>query len=255
MKVAILGCGPAGLLAAHAAQIRGAEWDIYSRKMYSEIRGAQFLHRAIQGITDEEPDGQITFVHLGSRSGYARKIYGDPDAPCSWDVYSSGEHPAWSLVTAYSRLWEGYGPDVQDVEIDNDFLKWLVNPSQKYDMIFSTVPLPVLGGPVYDYVSQEVWIQQQLPEDVEIPRLWHGHDVIIYNGWPEHRWYRCSNVFGWASTEFPAEVEGAIKIRKPLRTNCDAWSNIIKVGRYGSWEKTGLVHHAFEEVMTRLDTP
>ena len=64
MKVAVLGCGPAGLFACHAAVRGGAEVDVYSQKKRSEIGGAQYLHQHVPDVTGTEPEAMITFAQM-----------------------------------------------------------------------------------------------------------------------------------------------------------------------------------------------
>lgn len=51
MNIAILGCGPSGLVAAHAAmQINiNKRVSVFSRNLRSPIYGAQYLHQPIPG--------------------------------------------------------------------------------------------------------------------------------------------------------------------------------------------------------------
>lgn len=243
MKVAVLGCGPAGLLAAHAAGRAGADLVIYSDKAEpSRIGGAQFLHRAIPGITYYEPDDQCDFRHLGTREAYAKKVYGDPNADVSWGSYPEGDNPVWNMQRAYNSLWEQYAEFIVVEEVNS---RVLLDISRQNDVVFSCIPAPALcnhGGSCL-FTSQQVWIQQR---DNHFKNL---RCSIVYNGFADQDWYRWSSLFGTTFFEYPSEVANSFKVSKPLWTNCPGPTyadNVIRLGRYGLWEKHQLIHHAYE---------
>src|SRR5436853_355407 len=72
---------------------------IFSERVRSRMFGAMYLHRPIPGIhhEDDPPDFTLDITKYGTREGYARNVYGDPTADCSWDVIEEGETPAWDL--------------------------------------------------------------------------------------------------------------------------------------------------------------
>lgn len=245
----IFGCGPAGLLAAQACGEMGLSVAIYSKKVKSQIRGAQFLHIPIKDITKPEPDAIIDMRKWGSQAGYATKVYGDPEAPVSWGNYD-GPINAWSLHGAYELLWDLWEPHITDQPLDADLLEW----SGDADLCVSTVPLPVLaeawgdepeGG--FNFTYQDVWIRTGL--NFSLP-----HDTVVYNGNPEDHWYRASRIFGWASMEFPTDTPGTVRVRKPLTHDVpdEVAYGVLRVGRYGAWEKKGLVHDGYKMVMEYL---
>ena len=59
MNVAVLGCGPAGLIAAWAAEQAGADVQIYSKKVQSIIPGSQYLHGPIPGVSSPYAEGVV----------------------------------------------------------------------------------------------------------------------------------------------------------------------------------------------------
>ncbi|HEY7420289.1 MAG TPA: hypothetical protein VH593_34240, partial [Ktedonobacteraceae bacterium] len=84
IRAVVLGCGPAGLLAAHACSLNGADVRIFSLKRPSYISGAQYLHQAIPGLSGA-PDGDIMITKVGTREGYAKKVYGNANKATSWE--------------------------------------------------------------------------------------------------------------------------------------------------------------------------
>jgi hypothetical protein len=244
MEIAILGCGPAGLLAAHGAVQMGHKPFIFSKKVKSMIPGAVYLHEEIPGMTAGQPDGQVTFRREGSREGYAAKIYGDAKAPVSWDTFDAGTYPAWSMQALYDRLWDEYGDSVLDTDIDQGTIKYI---KAEYPLVISSIPAKVLcHSPYHFFNGAAVWITETAWRDCP-------DDTIMYNGDISIPWYRTSRIFGYEATEYGAPVEGAFAGTKPTGTNCDCHAEIERVGRFGRWEKGVLVHHAFRQAMEAIE--
>jgi hypothetical protein len=247
IRVVVLGCGPAGLLAAHAASLHGCDVHILSLKQPSFINGAQFLHEGIPGVT-KEPDGHVLFTKTGSRDGYARKVYGSAKMPVSWDLWENAvSRPAWSMQKSYSLLWKMYVRgikhfpvnSIEDIEAAEQigadlYITSLPATSMCYnnEHIFESVPM---------YVSRRF--------DAPIPE-----NTIIYNGHVDVPWHRASSLFGHRSMEFSRRPMGvnALVGTKPTAHNCDCNPHWMRVGRFGRWKRGVLVHHAFNEVTRAL---
>lgn len=239
MKVAILGCGPAGLMAAHAVAEAKHTPVIFSRRVPSAIGGAQFLHEPLPGITSDLPDGRVNFIKYGTDRGYSKKVYGDPYYKTSWWDYEEGHRNIWNLRKAYEKLWNRYEKNVVDLKLDHDTVTDIL--AEKYQMVMSTIPAFALcGNPSHVFDSQDVWIVygQAVAEG--------GEDRIIYDGTTDFPWYRWSYIFGWKGVEYSHKVGNSQHIRKPLTTNCDCHAEVVRLGRYGKWKKGELTHHAYE---------
>ena len=241
-NVLVLGAGPAGLMAAEAAQQVGARVRIASRIEPSVIGGAQYLHEPILGINSPVPDGFIRIKKVGTAEGYARKVYDDPTAPTSWRKYTNGQElPAWDLRRTYEQLRERWLPSVWAIDLNAETLQDLEEDGA-YDIVISSVPRPVLcrDRALHTFTKQKVLIDMDSPVD--------GENVIIWNGDPEVPWYRASKIFEvTGGYEYPlgAVLAGAHVARKPLRTTCDCWPEVLRVGRYGIWDKNVLTHDAY----------
>lgn len=256
--VVVLGCGPAGLLAAHAAQSVGMEVVIVSKKVRSHLQGAQFLHQFIPGLTPPQPDAVIDVRKVGTKEGYATKVYGDPSAPVSWDNYD-GPTPAWNLLYAYDQLWETWKDRILDKPVDEDIMEW----AAEYTHVISSVPLPVLTkawhGQQEESLSDPVGTMPVFEyQDVHIStglKVMLAPQVVLYNGQPEDEWYRASRLFGWGSMEFPMEKQDTKLVRKPLISHGtdEVYPWVQRVGRYGRWEKPVLAHHAYTAVMEHFN--
>src|SRR4051812_38354175 len=109
MKIAVLGCGPAGMMAAAGAveaalDYEGGDIAIFSRKRKSELFGAQYLHKPIPWAT---PPKEVTVDYriIGEPADYKRKVYGN-----GWLGAVSPEdlqepHPGWDIRETYDNLW------------------------------------------------------------------------------------------------------------------------------------------------------
>lgn len=242
MNVAILGCGPAGLLAAHAAALKGHAVDVFSRKQKTIMPGAMYVHQAIAGLGPVTADALIRFRKEGTAEGYATKVYGDAAAPTSWESFPSGLQMAWDMRAMYDKLWEMYGRWVFDHELDQARIDQIVT---RHDLTISTIPAKVLCDDAnHQFLHRDVWIRNE--HRIECERL--GDPCVIYNGDPKYAHYRTSLIFGHGSTEFGHQVAGAQRGIKPLNTDCDCRPDVMRVGRFGKWQKGVLVHHAFQEV-------
>jgi len=247
LKVAVLGCGPAGLLAAHAATRENCEVDIYSKPAKSRIGGAQYLYMPIPGITGSKPDGTCTVYKLGDEAGYATKVYGSADAPTSWGQFADQQVvPVWNMQAAYDYLYTIYGYGVLPENINLNSLVYKGGILETYDLVISCIPrtfMCVTGE--HDFHSQDVWISAW-QEKKEPP----FDNWIEYDGRKETDHYRSSCLFGHAGYEYPVHPEGIgfVKVSKPLDHNCNCWQHWPKVqfmGRYGKWQKGQLIHHAY----------
>ena len=265
-SVAILGCGPAGLMAAHAAVLSGWDFRIYSRKQKSALYGAQYLHKAIPGIDTHQP--QIVKYQLnGTPEQYRNKVYGE-----GWDGTVSPEdlmteHPAWDLRAAYDKLWRLYGDEVDDATIGPGGINprtWLW--MEEHDLVISTIPRKAFAEPGDEFLSTKVWALG----DTEMPRVEKPYRpepfTVMCDGRPHVPWYRVSNIYGYCTIEWPymaykfkelghgmvtikAPHPGASIVEKPLSHNSTAASDFVHLGRYGKWEKGVLTSDAYYDAM------
>jgi hypothetical protein len=256
MRVAVLGCGPAGLLAAFAAKQQGAEVTVISEKRRSPIGGAQYLHDYIPGLVSDIPDGTVTYRKMGTKFMYALKVYGDTEAPTSWDEFTLGKHFAWSLNTAYDMLLAKFWKDVVDEHIAPLHISKIC---RQYDLVFCTVPAKLLCFKPHDheFEAQEIRL---------VDGSFADENHIIYNGTSSGYWYRTSNIFGHKWTEYSVhtpEIPEGPTVRKgwkPLKTNCDChqdFDNFVRLGRFGQWKKAVLTSDAYKDarIMTNEGGP
>lgn len=256
MKAAVLGCGPAGLIAAHALHAEGADSVRIFSKIHrkSEMYGAQYLHAPIDGVT-HKPPVTVDYRLSGSVTGYREKVYGPrwSGAVSAGDL--EGTHLGWDIRDTYNELWSLYGAEVETYEITPTSLAHL---AVQFDMVVSTVPAKALcSEPQHRWLAQTVWAAGDAPErGVMIPSpLRPARNTVLCSGRPEDGWYRASNVFGQVTVEWPlhgrnniAPMESAVVVTKPLSTDCDCFPAVVRAGRYGTWTKGVLSHEVWTTV-------
>lgn len=272
LDLAIIGSGPAGLLAAHAAVQTGHNPIIYSRKVKSQIFGAQFLHRHIPGITPLAPELEIAIMKVGTREGYAQNVYGDPTHPVSWDKFQEGDIVGWDLKKAYDALWDLYQDRIFDVQLAPESMNYFF---EKYNNVYTTVPATVWchRRNDHEFARQDIVVRHGHGDHL-IPNV-NDNSMMYYNGFPPDgsvgdtigpSWYRFSQINLYQAWEYRAKGEEWIPVVgdalpgqviqsgfKPQGTNCDCLpGSFKKLGRFGRWQRDVLTHHVYEEAFNAL---
>jgi len=264
MRVAVLGCGPAGLLAAETVQDMGHTVRIFSRKLKSPIAGAQFMHEPVSRYCTDTPDLQITVIKSGTPEGYAENVYNNSAAKTSWERFEEGTEYGWDMKRVYDKMWEYWDPFIVETELDHHTIRSLL---ERYNKVISTLPLRWLCyDSKHQFKQQTVHIKHG-PSVGIIPGV-NDHDIMYYNGHiPEDggkAWYRYSQLSRYSAWEYsehnfmPKQLSmdpdsfTSIGISKPISTDCDCYDGLIRVGRYGEWDKEKLTHHVPEAVQHAL---
>lgn len=249
INVLVLGCGPAGLIAAHAASLN-SEVDnvrILSKPRKSHMLGAQYLHAPIPGVPSSE--FEIDYKLLGDVATYREKVYGP-----LWDGVVSpedfiGKHPAWDIREAYDWLWETYGPYVREYEVTPMGLKQTLYNLDPHVTI-STVPAPLLCAEGHAFGSTSIWSSDQAIQHTP-------ENTVLCNGDRDYAWYRASTIQGYSNTEWPDNRKPPVtplwQVTKPTKTNCDCFPNVHRMGRYGKWTKGVLSHNAYSETINAIE--
>lgn len=252
--VAILGSGPAGLLAAHAVALSGKPLVILSKPEKSKISGAQFLHESIPGLTSETPDAMITYKVEGDEATYRQKIYGHAPVPFTSfsGVHDGMVQPAWSLINIYDQLWEAFGDLITPMALSAEQLE---SVKGDFDFIVSAVPRPALCMGLAGLMPENHGFYSQMIHTVdECKRPGLSDNTILYNGTHDAFWYRTSKLFGHEGTEYPdpAPPFATQSISKPIRCVCTCWPDLVRVGRFGQWRKGVLAHDGFTATLKAL---
>lgn len=259
-RAVVLGCGPAGLLAAHALVQHGWQSTVLSVKRKSQLGGAQFLHVPIPELTASTPDVLVRYVVRGDVDTYARKVYGAlrPTTGVSFsNVHDGMRQSAWNMRRVYDQLWSTWEPVIvatRGMLGPMDLLDAYFTQGWQDQLVVSTVPLSTIcmAPEVHRFREQQV-------------RVWAGmmrplsDATIEYDGTDDVSWYRQSNLWGSQHTEWGRllldkrlPVSGAYDVSKPLDNMCSCWPTIVRAGRYGKWTKGVLAHHAYEEISDAL---
>lgn len=264
--VVVLGAGPAGLLAAHAAERAGREVSVFSAPgkdgtpQKSELHGCQYLHAYIPGVTMDGsgPRRKVRYLLDGTTDQYRRKVYGEGwDGQVSPDEYGpEQDHYAWDLRKAYDLLWDRWSRRIAPLEVTPRMAEKVA--ATRGQVVLCTIPAPslCLDPGTHKFVSQDVWAmgtRDGLNPDSpsHIPYVAPANTVQC-NGQDAPRWYRAATVFGQSTLEWPAgpkpPISGVVAVKKPLSTDCVCHLGLRwhRLGRFGEWRKGVLVHQAYE---------
>jgi hypothetical protein len=244
----ILGCGPAGLAAAHAAVGLGSNVRIIAPKRKTPQRGPIMLHRPIPGINVTQPTGYVRqLVVGGSVLDYRLKLYGDVNISISGDILDPG-FSTWPVPEAYDKMWRLYGPLIESRAVDPFEVDVL---AENCDLVVSTAPARdlCLKPSVHEFRSVPValYFKTSYPNQ--------PINTVIYNAYPDVSWVRSSNIFGEEVTEYkPEDAPGKpdLIIRKPLATDCDCHPKVLRTGRFGKWHNETWIDHAYYDTRNAL---
>lgn len=271
-KVVVLGAGPAGLLAAHAAMRAGYQVKMYSAPGYdgapkkSELYGCQYLHAPIPGVgmVSAQYEGKVRYLLQGSIDGYRQKVYGDNwSGSVSVDEYGPEmDHPAWDLRKVYDTLWDRWGSTVFPLGITPQVMADMTKDLHPKTWILNTIPAPAVCRDMenHKFVSQQVYAMgSRSLEEAQHLMPYVAPDMTVQcNGDRDTGWYRAASVFGYSTLEWPGgrkpPINGVVAVSKPLSTDCTCWQSerYLRLGRYGRWEKGYLVHQAYSGAVNRL---
>jgi hypothetical protein len=250
MKVAIIGAGPAGLAAAHAAWGLGHEVVIIAPKKKTPQLGPLMIQRPIPGINTSHPDGTIYQKVIGGTiMDYRYKLYGDINIGINGDQLRECYH-GWNHRDTYEKLWARYAPLIQDRLVSSPEMADMHNA---YDLVVSTANahamcfnrVPSTG---HSFLSAPVAItpRSEYPE--------HPDNLTIFNGGEDREWVRCSKIFGAEFTEWPVNCapENARIIHKPISTDCTCYPHVLRTGRFGKWKNEVWVDTAYYDTYEAL---
>lgn len=252
-KIAILGAGISGLLAAKACVDNGFEDIAIIDKDINQAKvgeGLHYLHDNCGLLLD--PQYLLNMV-VGLKPGkdpseqYARKIFnrGIPPTnsmqklPCFTRIYD--------MRQAHQLLWERYKNVLFETDVLADDLPSIC---RNFEVVISTIPTPIIL-PQGQYPCEIVYGKYGLPQN--ILGLESSEHITVYNVNEDEDWYRCSRVFGMEFTE--VLKGGDFKLTKVLDgTYRNPYKNLILAGRYGQWKRGVLAHQVYYQVSGTLKT-
>jgi len=240
MNVIIIGCGPAGLAAAHAAVTLGANITVYAPKQQTPQRGPITLHRAIPGINNGEPEGYVRQIVIGgSILDYRLKLYGDVNIAINGDILEHG-FVTWRVPETYDALWKLYSGAVFDAEIAADELSEI---PAACDLVVNTAPRHefCLKPETHEFFSKHIALTPHASYPGQPP------NTVIYNAYPDIKWVRSSRIFEAEVTEWEVgdAPNDALVIAKPISTTCDCHPRVFRTGRHGTHHNETWIDHAY----------
>lgn len=269
-RVAILGAGPAGVLAAQAAYERGYDPVIFSRPPLgdragsvakSDLHGCQYLHAPVPDPSFAGGPGKpVAYTLRGTAGDYRKKVYGTDDTriAVSPDEYGQAQpHMAWDLRHVYDKLWARWQPAMRPMHITPEEVSITLRGGA-WARVFSTVPAhAICYDGSHEFTEQAVWAMGQREGSQDFPFACPPFTVVC-NGERDTGWYRMANVFGmttveWATLRKPP-IRGVVQVNKPIRTSCTCHqgAGLVRLGRFGKWQKGVLVHTAYTEARAAL---
>jgi hypothetical protein len=244
MKVIVIGAGPAGLAAAHAAVGLHSEVTILAPAKMTPQEGPLLLQRPIPGINTDHPDGTIQqYVIGGSILDYRHKLYGDINIGINGDILVPQYH-AWKHRETYEKLWNTYSTYITDYKLTPREMRAIHRDA---DLVVSTASAKDMCTLDHNFLFKEVAVTP----DYSYPD--QPDNTIIFNAAKEPAWVRSSRVFGVPVTEWALHdtlteqglPSNARIIRKPISTDCDCYPNILRTGRFGAWKNEVWVDTAY----------
>jgi hypothetical protein len=260
--IAIVGAGPAGMLAAHAVVRMGHDVTILAPREPSKISRVQCLWAPTPGIKVE--GYWLDVLKRGNRETYAKRLYGRGDAPCSWDRTRIGRHRVDPLDAVYAQLWELYKDRLINIVVDT---KQLLQLLYNFPLVINTAPANAfcMRQQQHNFALVETQILKiDFGDEADL-----GHAFTMINGGPAalpgENWFRYSSARGEQVYEYAdnEQRDGVSYGFKPINNDCDCWQSIDmgsgvpprqvrRVGRYGQWKQGVMNHHAFQDTVSIL---
>jgi hypothetical protein len=254
-SVIVIGCGPAGLAAAHAAAGHGATVRIYAPRAKTPQRGPLLIQRPIPGINTDHPDGTIHQLVIGGGIlDYRYKLYGDINIGINGNILQPFYH-AWRHAETYDRLWSMYSgqiidrvitpEEMSDIHLEADLV---VTTASMKDMCYRN---HVGGrGPehVFEQAPVRVSTQASYPSQPD--------NTIVFNAKPDIPWVRSSRIFGNEVTEWVPRSSPPVSSRiifKPISTTCDCYPLVLRTGRFGAWRNETWVDTAYWDTYSAVE--
>lgn len=281
-KVAILGAGISGLLAAWALERLNIPFLVFDKgpkeALPRIVPGCVYLHdpcnlpasalRKATMWTQVLPPGPINQIPPETYSQlYHRKIWGT-----SYDYVQNSvdglfvDHRTgvvgqfnqiFSMNAALAFLYARFRNKVMIKDLGADDVQLLLNAGMK---VISTIPMGVFA-PGKPFISKPTWITQ-MPETKRrpdgLPEFTGATAMTIYNVDWTIPWYRASSMFGFYSVEFIEDPGGiAAKFKKiisgPRPEDIETgYPGLMLTGRWGRWQRGFLSHQTYHDVLRRF---
>ncbi len=276
LRVAILGSGWAAAFAYRACLDRGIKPLVATRDSMAyvgptvQFPGAFWIHWLPRHTLERLTANGVRMIEVeataGTPDGYSTKLYGKPYR-CSFPLNSYTEL-GYDARMVWPLLWDPR-PSVylRTFTTQADINSYAEN----YDLVLQTFPKPGFkpGKADFSMPTKTAVLVVSCPSRPQI-----GGDRVLYNGHPEEGFSRYSNLFGTESWEIPFRTAGDPKIEDlMLRLGPDTSAKVVMkihpnvepeterlikpnirlIGRYATWDRSQLAHHAYQQTLDILD--
>jgi hypothetical protein len=256
MKIIVIGCGPAGLAAAHAAVGLRADVEIIAPKVMTPQEGPLLIQRPIPGINTDQPHGTIHQIVIGgSILDYRMKLYGDINIGINGNILKPYYH-AWRHKETYEKLWAEHSHRITDRKLTAREMRSIHHDA---DLVVSTASRRNMCTMQHNFLYKEVAVtpEYSYPQQTDNTIIFNAFKGVTFTEkFPsalhgiDSRWVRSSRVFGVPVTEWHVGSthgmpSGARIIKKPIGTDCDCYPNILWTGRFGAWRNETWIDTAY----------
>jgi len=242
-KIAILGNGISGTLAAKALKDSGnEEFDIISKDSnIPKVRGFFLLHDSCNFDGIEKVSFKVE--QLGREEVYKKKLSYNGEVSSSWkngleSYFMVGYNPYPSIV----QEWHSNRHRIVEYELvpeDFDLLFY------DYDWVISTIPPNNLFKSA-ELKYSKIWIKDKPADD-------NGY-YAKYFGTDDTDKIRESQLWGRKSIEYSIEKEGSAICIKPIKAkNLPKDDRLTLAGRKGKWNKNILAHQVYYQVLDEIN--
>jgi len=265
-RVAILGAGPTAAYVYRACLDKGIHPQVFGKEMVHGPHGAFWLYWLPQSVSTSRADMEtILITKTGTVEEYRRKIWGEVEGVnCSFPTQDNAQMSGYDPDIWIPKLW---GKEIAFDQREFVSDKEIYSFAEDWDIVFQT--FPTFESRLYmNRIPIEICTYMF---DMEMS----SDNMIEYNGDPDFRIYRSSNLFGVFSTEsaingegrktfFPPSVGHLYSICKTIAYKIDPRQyqgpdipaempdNLAMVGRHATWTAHRMAHRAYSLVRRYL---
>lgn len=251
MKIAILGGGMSGLVAAQSLyNLNINNIDIFDKcvENVSQQKGLHYLHGNCGLPLEPHVVKNIVFkphTIIPDYVRYSKKVWGNTSVLNNSVKDLQREVVVYDFKQGYNMLMNKFQKYIHKIDITRDFVR---ECQCEYDYIISTIPMQIIF-PNAVCESETVYVSEGLPVGVELQDC-----TVAYNLFMDVPWYRASKVFGQCYTEYVGNHPNTVPIKK-IKTQTSikteevfVKNKILLTGRFAEWNRKRLVHEIYSIV-------